>query len=45
MMLTDTDRFLGSCAIVPEKADNDIGTGTFRVITAAHKLGSLKQNE
>ena len=45
MMLTDTDRFLGSCAIVPEKSDNDIGTGTFRVITAAHKLGSLKQNE
>merc|ERR1712012_378360 len=45
MMLTDQDRFLGSCAIVPERSDNDIGTGTHRVITAAHKLGSLKQNE
>merc|ERR1711971_885234 len=45
MMLTDTDRFLGSCAIVPEDSDNDISFGTYRVITAAHKLGSLKQNE
>jgi len=45
MMLTDKDRFLGSCAIVPEDSDNDISSGTYRVITAAHKLGSLKQNE
>jgi len=45
MMLTDKDRFLGSCAIVPEDSDNDIRSGTYRVITAAHKLGSLKQDE
>jgi len=45
MMLTDKDRFLGSCAIIPEKDNNDIGSGTFRVITAAHKLESLKENE
>ncbi len=44
-MLTDKDRFLGSCAIVPESTDNNIGSGTFRVITAAHKLASLKKEE
>ena len=45
MMLTDSDRFLGSCAVVPESSDNDITSGTYRVITAAHKLGSLTKNE
>ena len=45
MMLTDQDRFLGSCAIVPESSDNDISSGTYRVITAANKLGSLTKNE
>merc|ERR1711988_1177895 len=45
MMLTDSDRFLGSCAIIPEDSDNDISRGTYRVITAAHKLSSLEQNE
>lgn len=32
MMLTDSDRFLGSCAVVPESSDNDITSGTYRVI-------------
>ena len=49
MMLTDQDRYLGSCAIIPESSDNDISSGTYRVITAAHRLtnknNGLKQNE
>ena len=49
MMLTDQDRYLGSCAIIPESSDNDISKGTYRVITAAHRLtnknSGLKQNE
>ena len=44
-MLTDQNRFLGGCAIVPERTDNSISRGTKRVITAAHKLKSLKANE
>jgi len=45
IMLTDQNRFLGGCAIVPERTDNSISRGTKRVITAAHKLKSLKANE
>jgi len=45
MMLTDKDRFLGSCAIVPEETNNDITRGTRKVITAAHKLLALKKSE
>jgi len=45
LVLTTENRFLGGCAIVPERKDNDIRFGTTRVITAAHKLSSLKLEE
>jgi len=36
------EKFLGSCAIIPNNRNNDISQGTDRVITATHKLASLK---
>merc|ERR1712012_1310393 len=44
LVLTTENKFLGGCAIVPERKDNDISSGTSRVITAAHKL-KLEANE
>ena len=44
IMLDGNNKFLGSCAIVPEQTDNDISRGTRRVITAAHKL-KLQKSE
>jgi len=45
IMLDGNNKFLGSCAIVPEQTDNDISRGTRRVITAAHKLKLQKSDE
>jgi len=45
LMLTDENRFIGACAIVPDNRNNDVSRGTSRVITAAHKLNSLKGSE
>jgi len=45
IMLDGDNKFLGSCAIVPEQTDNDISRGTRRVITAAHKLKLQKSDE
>jgi len=45
IMLDGDNKFLGSCAIVPERTDNDISSGTRRVITAAHKLKNLQQRD
>jgi len=45
LMLTDQNRFIGACAIVPDNRNNDVSRGTSRVITAAHKLSSLKGSE
>merc|ERR1712183_411740 len=45
LMLTDQNRFIGACAIVPDNRNNDVSRGTSRVITAAHKLNSLKGSE
>lgn len=44
IMLGRDNKFLGSCAIVPERTDNDIRSGTRKVITAAHKL-KLQPND
>ena len=44
IMLDGNNKFLGSCAIVPERTDNDIRSGTRKVITAAHKL-KLQKSE
>jgi len=45
IMLDGDNKFLGSCAIVPERTDNDIRRGTRKVITAAHKLKLQKSDE
>ena len=41
-LLTDDSNMFSSTS---ESSDNDISSGTYRVITAAHKLGSLTKNE
>lgn len=43
MLLDGENRFIGTCAIVPEKFDNDISRGTTKVVTAAHKLDAIGQ--
>ena len=45
LMLTNKNRFIGACAIVPDTRNNDVSRGTSTVITAAHKLNSLKGSE
>ncbi len=30
--------FVAACAVVPEGSDNDVSSGTYRVITAAHRV-------
>ena len=45
MLLTDENKFIGPCTVVPEDYDNEVSSGTYRVITTAHKLISLKENE
>ena len=45
LILNKANDFVGTCAIIPNDGSNDNGRGTRKVITAAHKLKSIKQNE
>ena len=45
LLLNQNNDFVGSCAIIPDNFNNDNSRPTRKVITAAHKLKSLKQNE
>jgi len=45
LLLNQDNDFVGSCAIIPDDFNNDNNRPTRKVITAAHKLKSLKQNE
>ncbi|TRY72248.1 hypothetical protein TCAL_03143 [Tigriopus californicus] len=43
MLLDGQNRFIGTCAIIPETFSNDISRGTTKVVTAAHKLDAIGQ--
>jgi hypothetical protein len=45
LILDGKNNFVGSCAIIPERSDNDISQGTRKVITAAHKLKNVGPRE
>jgi len=45
LLLNQDNDFVGSCAIIPDDFNNDNNRPTRKVITAAHKLKSLKQND
>ncbi len=45
LMLGNNNRFIGSCAIVPVDTDNNLNRGTYKFITAAHKLKALEGPE
>merc|ERR1712004_143557 len=36
---------IGSCAVIPNDSSNNNGRGTRKVVTAAHKLKNIQQNE
>jgi len=41
LILNQNNDFLGTCAIVPERFDNDIYRGTRKILTAAHNLKTV----
>jgi len=43
LVLNQDNDFIGSCAIVPDNRNNDVRSGTDRVVTAAHKLSKIKK--
>lgn len=43
LVLNQNNDFIGSCAIVPDNRNNDVRSGTDRVVTAAHKLKKIKK--
>merc|ERR1712012_447640 len=45
LLLNQNNDFIGSCAIIPDNSKNDNRRPTRKVITAAHKLKSLQQND
>jgi len=45
LLLNQNNDFVGSCALIPNDFSNDNSRPTRKVITAAHKLKNLKQNE
>jgi len=40
LILNQNNDFIGTCAIVPENSNNDLRSGTSKVITAAHNIKS-----
>jgi len=45
LLLNQNNDFVGSCALIPNDFSNDNSRPTRKVITAAHKLKNLKQND
>ena len=45
IVVNQDEEILSNCAIIPNNNRNDIATGTDRVVTTAHKLRDVKQNE
>merc|ERR1719422_3067693 len=45
LVLNQNNDFIGSCAVIPNDSSNNNGRGTRKVVTAAHKLKNIQQNE
>jgi len=45
LLLNQNNDFVGSCAVIPDDFSNDNTRATRKIITAAHKLKSLQQND
>ena len=45
LVLNQNNDFIGSCAVIPNDSSNNNGRGTRKVVTAAHKLKNIRQNE
>ena len=43
--MVQNNDFVGSCAVIPDDTSNDNTRPTRKIITAAHKLKNLQQNE
>jgi len=42
LILNTNNDFLGTCAIVPERSDNKLFSGTRKILTAAHNLKNIR---
>merc|ERR1712038_756270 len=45
LILNQNNDFIGSCAVIPNDSSNKNGRSTRKVVTAAHKLKNVQQNE
>jgi len=45
LLLNQNNDFVGSCAVIPDNSNNDNSRPTRKIITAAHKLKSIQQND
>merc|ERR1712032_1560960 len=45
LVLNQNNDFIGSCVVIPNDSSNNNGRGTRKVVTAAHKLKNVQQNE
>jgi len=45
LLLNQNNDFVGSCAVIPDDTSNDNTRPTRKIITAAHKLKNLQQND
>merc|ERR1712110_68018 len=45
LVLNQNNDFIGSCAVIPNDSSNNNGRSTRKVVTAAHKLKNVQQNE
>jgi len=45
LLLNQNNDFIGSCAVIPDDFSNNNNAPTRKVITAAHKLKNLQQND
>jgi len=45
LILNQNNDFLGTCALVPQYFNNDLGQGTRKILTAAHNLKKIGPND
>jgi len=45
LILNQNNDFLGTCALVPQSFNNDLGRGTRKILTAAHNLKKIGPND
>ena len=42
LILNQNNDFVGTCAVIPERSDNNLNSGTSKIITAAHNIKSTR---